>query len=77
LDTLLANNGWGDIGISVTDVLKGSDIDGQSHGLFPFERRVLRMFAAAYGCGDRRQWKEGTVLGNLLIGQSETTAKEE
>ena len=63
--------------VTVADVLKGKDSSGESHGLFSCERMVLQMFAAGYGCGDRRQWKEDTVLGNLLIGRSPASAEGE
>jgi hypothetical protein len=60
---------WGDIGISVSDILDGANWDSNSHGVFPFERRVLQMYAASHGCGDKQGCENDPVLTNLLLGK--------
>ncbi|MDZ7860643.1 MAG: hypothetical protein U5O15_08285 [Candidatus Krumholzibacteriota bacterium] len=62
------SSGWGEIGISVVDVLAGKDFDENSHGLFSFERKILRMFSVGLGCGNRQNLKKGSVLNNILFG---------
>jgi len=70
--------------IRVSDILRGKGWVGGDkgpYGLFPFERRILQMFAASLGCSDW-QWardpvSRNHVLQKILLGDTDTATSEE
>lgn len=70
-----------EIPIHIPDVIEGKEWGANSRGILPFERRVLRMFAASQGCVGW-QWADdpaikGHALRNILLGAEEKTAASE
>jgi len=61
---------WGNIGISVPDILEGYPWNGEYHGVFPFERTVLQWLAAQFGFGNRAEWRPDSTLGRILLGRA-------
>jgi hypothetical protein len=61
---------WGEIGISVPDILAGLLWNGKHHGVFPFERTILQWLASQFGYGNRTEWRPDSPLGRILLGRA-------